>query len=34
MQQRIETHPDYATRIEDDPIMLLEEIQKLMHETV
>jgi len=34
MQQRIETHPDYATRIEDDPIVLLEEIQKLMHETV
>ena len=34
MQQRIETHPDYATRIEDNPIVLLEEIQKLMHETV
>jgi len=34
MHQRIETHPDYATRIEDDPIVLLEEIQKLMHETV
>ena len=23
MQQRIETHPDYTTRIEDDLIMLL-----------
>ena len=34
MQQRIETHPDYATRIEDNPIVLLEEIQKLMHKTV
>ena len=34
MQQRIETHPDYATRIVDNPIVLLEEIQKMMHETV
>jgi len=34
MQQRIETHPDFATRIDDNPIVLLQEIQKLMHETV
>ena len=34
MQQRIETHPDFATRIDDDPIVLLQEIQKLMHETI
>jgi len=34
MQQRIETHPDFATQIDDDPIVLLQEIQKLMHKTV
>jgi len=34
MRQRIETHPDYHTRIQDNPIVLLQEIQKLMHETV
>jgi len=34
MQRRIETHPNYATRIEDNPIVLLKEIQKLIHKTV
>ena len=34
MQQWIETHPNYATRIKDHLIVLLEEIQKLMHEMV
>jgi len=34
MQEQIETHPDIAKSIDDDLIMLLQEIQKLMHETV
>jgi len=34
MQQRIETHPDFDTQINDNPIVLLQEIQKLMHKTV
>ena len=34
MQQRIEEHPDFTSKIEDDPIALLEAIKVLMHTTV
>ena len=34
MQSRIEEHPEFKTKIEDDPIALLEVIKTLMHDTV
>ena len=34
MQARIEQHPKFETRIEDNPIELLETIKTLMHDTV
>jgi len=34
MQQRIETHPYFATQIDDNLIVLLLEIKKLIHEMV
>jgi hypothetical protein len=34
MQARIEEHPDFSTKIEDDPIELLEALKTLMHDTV
>ena len=34
MQARIEEHPDFAAKIEDNPIALLEVIKTLMHDTV
>ena len=34
MQTRIEEHPDYESKIDDDPIALLEAIRTLMHDTV
>jgi len=34
MQQRIEEHPDYQTKIIDDPIELLKQIKTLTHDTV
>ena len=34
MQQRIEEHPEYNTKILDDPIELLKQIKTLTHDTV
>ena len=34
MRSRIEEHPDFVTKIEDDPIALLEAIKVLVHDTV
>lgn len=34
MQTRIEEHPDYESKIDDDPIALLEAIKTLMHDPV
>ena len=34
MQNRIEEHPDFDSKIRDDPIALLEAIKTLMHDTV
>ena len=34
MQKRVEQHPDFKTKIKDDPIALLEVIKTLMHATV
>ena len=34
MQRKIKEHPDFATKIEDDAIQLLEVIKTLMHDTV
>ena len=34
MQQRIEAHPDFSRKIEDDPIALLEALKSLTHSTV
>jgi len=34
MQSRIEEHPEFATKLEDDPIATLEAIKTLMHDTV
>ena len=34
MQARIEEHPEFESRIEDNPIELLEMIKTLMHDTV
>jgi hypothetical protein len=34
MQSRIEEHPDFTSKIEDDPIALLEAIKVLMHDPV
>jgi len=34
MQARIEQHPDFGDKIEDDPIALLEAIRECMHDTV
>ena len=34
MQQRIEGHPDFSSKIEDDPIALLEALKSLTHSTV
>jgi hypothetical protein len=34
MQNRIEEHPDYETKIQDDPIELLEKIKVLMHDPI
>ena len=34
MQQRIEAHPDFSKKIEDDPIALLEALKSLTHSTV
>jgi hypothetical protein len=34
MQQRIQTHPDYATKLIDDPIETLKAIQTLSHDPV
>ena len=34
MQARIEEHPEFETKIEDDPIQLLEVIKTLTHDTV
>ena len=34
MQARIEEHPDFEAKIEDDAIKLLETIKTLMHDTV
>ena len=34
MQTRVEEHPDYETKIDDDPIALLEAIKTLMHDPV
>ena len=32
MQTRVEEHPDYESKIDDDPIALLEAIKTLMHD--
>ncbi len=34
MQSRIEEHPEFTSKIEDDPIAVLEAIQTLMHDPV
>jgi len=34
MQSRIEEHPDFETKIRDDPIALLEAIKTLTHDPV
>jgi hypothetical protein len=34
MRQRIEEHPDFQSKIEDDPIALLETIKQSMHDPV
>ena len=34
MQSRVEEHPDFETKIENDPIALLEAIKTLMHDPV
>ena len=34
MQSRVEEHPEFETKIEDDPLQLLEAIKALMHDTV
>ena len=34
IQSRIEDHPEFETKIRDDPIMLLQTICILMHDTV
>jgi hypothetical protein len=34
MQNRIEEHPDYESKIQDDPIELLEKIKVLMHNPI
>jgi len=34
MEQRVEAHPDFKTKIEDDPIALLEVIKTLMHDSI
>ena len=34
MQLRIEEHPDFVSKIDDNPIQLLEVIKTLMHDTV
>ena len=34
MQARIEEHPEFESRIEDDRIKLLETIKTLMHDTM
>ena len=34
MQSRIEEHPDFDSKIENDPIALLESIKTLMHDPV
>ena len=34
MQTRVEEHPDYESKIDDDPIALLEAIKTLMHDPV
>ena len=34
MQVRVEEHPEYQTKIEDNPVALLEAIKSLMHDTV
>ena len=32
MQQRVEEHPEYSSKIDDNPIKLLEAVQQLMHD--
>ena len=32
MVARLEEHPDYTTKIEDDPFVTLETIKQLMHD--
>ena len=34
IQSQVEEHPDYETRIRDDPIELLKTVDVLMHDTV
>jgi hypothetical protein len=34
MQNRIEEHPEFDSKIDNDPIALLEVIKILMHDTV
>ena len=34
MKTRIEEHPEYATKIIDNPVVLLEKIKTLTHDTV
>ena len=34
MRSRVEEHPDFETKIDDDPIAPLEAIKVLMHDTV
>ena len=34
MQWKIEEHTEFSTKIEDDPVELLEAIKGLMHDTV
>ena len=34
MQNRVEEHPDFHNKIEDDPIALLQAIKTLVHDTI